>query len=240
MATHVAHIIHSEHCLRAKSVLHANAPLVADGEFVIVYGQAGDAGGVNRLNHRVSRGERYARVEHLNARVIYLEAKGAIWTGVVHVVALNALVHDAEAAADHGLASAGEVISKAQARTESGPVVVNQALGDAVLARNANAFQIERNASKNRIRAGAQTRTGGGAAWIRAGGCIGRTAANSTVGGEHGCIGRIVKTRVEIPHAVVGFVGMRYAIPTQAEVKCQVTADAPVVLGVRGPRDVVP
>ena len=79
-------------------------------------------------------------------------------TGVVHVVALNALVHDAEAAAHDRLAAAGQVIGEAEARTEVRPVIVHQALGNAVLSGDADAVQVERNAGENRIRAGAQTR----------------------------------------------------------------------------------
>src|SRR5271170_2051028 len=240
MATLVAHIIRRQHRLRVQSVLHADAVLVAYGKFVIVYVQAGDARRVNGKNDGGSRGESYTRVVHFHARVIDLEAKGNVRTGVVHVVALNALVHDAESAAYNSLARPCEVISKAQPRTESGPVVVNQALRNAVLARNANAVQIERNASKNRIRASAQTRTGSGAAGIRAGDCIERTAANRVVRAKRSCVGRVVEIGVEIPHAVVCFVGMRYAVPAQAEVERQTTVHAPVVLGPQTPRNVVP
>src|SRR5207249_1522081 len=65
-----------------------------------------------------------------------VQAERNIGTGIVHVVALDALVHDAKAAANNGLAPAVEVVGKAEARTEGSPVVIHQAFGHAVLAGN--------------------------------------------------------------------------------------------------------
>ena len=53
-------------------------------------------------------------------------------------------------------------------------------------------------------------------------------------------VGRVIELGIEVPHAVVGFVGVRNAIPTQAQVESQLAVHAPVVLNVCGPRNVVP
>ena len=55
-----------------------------------------------------------------------------------------------------------------------------------------------------------------------------------------GRISRIVEVGIEIAHAVVGFVGVRNAVPAQAEVQGQAVVNAPVVLDVGGPGNVVP
>ena len=86
-----------------------------------------------------------------------MEAERNVRPGIVHVVALNAFVHDAEAAANNRLAAAGQVIGEAEARTEVGPVIVHQTLGYAVLLGDADAVQVQRNASENRVRAGAES-----------------------------------------------------------------------------------
>src|SRR5206468_8791095 len=88
-----------------------------------------------------------------------VQAERNIGTGIVHVVALDALVHDAKAAANNGLAPAVEVVGKAEARTEGSPVVIHQAFGHAVLAGNPDAIQVERNTRKDRVRTRSQART---------------------------------------------------------------------------------
>ena len=45
------------------------------------------------------------------------------WTRIVHVIALDAFVHDTEAAAYHGFAVSTDVISKPNARTKGEPVI---------------------------------------------------------------------------------------------------------------------
>ena len=55
-----------------------------------------------------------------------------------------------------------------------------------------------------------------------------------------GSIGRIVEVGIEVAHAVVGFIGMRNAVPTQTEVQGQAVVYAPVVLNISGPGNVVP
>ena len=81
-----------------------------------------------------------------------LELNGDVRAGVVHVVALDALVHHAEAAADNGLAAAGKVIGKADARTKRCPLIIHQTLGNSGrLTRDADTVQIELSASRLEI-----------------------------------------------------------------------------------------
>ena len=70
-------------------------------------------------------------------------AERHVSTGVVHVVALDALVHGANAAADYVLAAARQVIGETDARAERCPVVGHHAVRVAVHAGDANAIQIE-------------------------------------------------------------------------------------------------
>src|SRR5580693_4244543 len=234
MTALVADITHRQHSLGAQRMLYANAVLVAYRQLVIVHIQAGDAGSVNRLNRSRASRQGDAGIFHRDAVQTDLQAEGDVSTGVVHVVALDAFVHDAESAADNGFAASRDVIRKAKARTKSGPMVVHEALRYTVLARNADAVQIERHASENGIRAGTEAGTGGGAARVCG------PAADTMVGVESGGIGRVVKGGIEVTHAVVGFVSMRHAVPAQAEVKRQPTVDAPIVLNISGPGNIVP
>ena len=52
--------------------------------------------------------------------------------------------------------------------------------------------------------------------------------------------GWVVKVGIEISHPVVGFIGMRHAIPPQSKIQGQPFGGAPVVLDICGPRNVVP
>ena len=52
--------------------------------------------------------------------------------------------------------------------------------------------------------------------------------------------GGIVEVGIEVAHAVVGFIGVRHAIPAQAEVQGQAPRGTPVVLDIGGPGNVVP
>ena len=70
-------------------------------------------------------------------------AERLVRTSVVHVVALNALVHNAESAADHGCAGTGQVIGKTDTRTESRPVIRHQALRNSVLPGDTEAVHVE-------------------------------------------------------------------------------------------------
>ncbi len=96
-------------------------------------------------------------------------------------------------------------------------MVVHQPLRNAVLARNTDPVQVERNARENRVRAGAQTRA---------------SRVDRAVGIEQRLLGWIVERGIEVTHAVVGFVGVRHTVPAQAEVDSQPAIYAPVVLDV--------
>ena len=62
-----------------------------------------------------ARGERQSRIVELDgAGSVDLQAERNVGSGVVHVVALNALVHDAEAATNDALAVAGEVVGETE------------------------------------------------------------------------------------------------------------------------------
>ena len=104
-------------------------------------------------------------------------------------------------------------------------MVIHQTLGNSVLARDADAVQIELLACQNRVRTGAQARTG---------------RADRAVRKNDGSVSRIVQAGIEVPHPVVGFVGMRNAVPPQPKIQGQPLGGAPVVLNIRGPRNVVP
>ena len=82
----------------------------------------------------------------------YRCAKRLVWTTVVHVVTLNAFVHDAEAAADDGLVIAGQIVSKADARAE---VVSNNSSpchSECHSSGDPDAVQIELRPRQSRIR----------------------------------------------------------------------------------------
>ena len=72
--------------------------------FVLVDRQARDAGRINSLGRRAAGSKLDARIFKSDAVVRHAEAERNVRTGVVHVVALNAFVHDAEAATNNGLA----------------------------------------------------------------------------------------------------------------------------------------
>src|SRR5580704_12707039 len=151
----IANVASGQNRLRAELALHADAVLVAYRQLVIVHIQAGNARSVDGLNCSRPSLQCDAWVVHRDAVETHLQAERDVRTGVVHVVALNALIHDAESAADNGLAGSSDVIGEPDARTESSPVVVDQALGNAVLAGDANSVQVERNAGEDGVRTGA-------------------------------------------------------------------------------------
>src|SRR5271169_2668171 len=103
-------------------------------------------------------------------------------------------------------------------------MILDEAIRDADLARDADAVQIERNGNAvggdKRIGANAKTRAGG---------------ADGIVWQKDRSIGLVIKLWVKIPHAVVRLVRVRYAIPTQAQVEGQSAVHAPVVLAIEGP-----
>src|SRR5258708_7913544 len=106
-------------------MLDADAVLVAGRKFVIVYGQARYVCGINRSARFRSGSERDARVCQCDTLEADVQAEGNIGAGIVHVVALDALIHDAKAAADNGLAAASKVIAEPEARSEGCPVIID-------------------------------------------------------------------------------------------------------------------
>ena len=146
MAVLVSDVGNREDRLSIQRALDTDAILVACRELVIVHRQAGDVRGVDGPARCGTACEGNTRVDKLNAVQSDAQAERNIGAGVVHVVALNALVHHAEAAADNSLASAGEVVGKSYARTKGCPVIVDQALRNAVLPGDADSIQVERDA----------------------------------------------------------------------------------------------
>src|SRR5882757_906994 len=142
-------------------MLHAKAPLVTGGQLVRLPVQTGEAGRIDRECKGRSGSEREPRIIHLDRRGgINLQAERNVWTGVVHVISLNAFVHHAGATTNDRLPLAVEVVCKSDAWTECGPVIVHQALWYTVLTRNTYSVEVERNAGENRVRAGPQAWAG--------------------------------------------------------------------------------
>src|SRR5260221_5908104 len=132
-----------------------------------------------------------------------MQAERNVRTGILQVVALDTFVHDSESAANHSFTTASEVVSEAETRTERRPVIVHEAFWYAVLSGNPNSVQVKL-LSYDRIRTGTQTWTGSidCAVWI-----------------EHCLLGWIVERGIEVAHAVVGFISVRYAVPAQTKVQ---------------------
>ena len=83
------------------------------------------------------------RVREEHVRRSRLVGERRVQSGVVDVVALNALVEDANAAAENGLAASGQVIGKADARLPGEVAVLDVALRETIDAGFVNAVQIE-------------------------------------------------------------------------------------------------
>ena len=155
MAILAANVGQGEHRPRSQCLLDASAELVTYRQFVIVgvdagdscrqnrQGCRGDGAAVLKVESRIGEGNVIQRRVHVARRV-----DGA----VVHIVALNALVHGAKSTADYGFALAGQVIGESDAGAESSPVIVDQAGRNPVLAADANAVRVELHARQDRIR----------------------------------------------------------------------------------------
>ena len=89
---------------------------------------------------------------------LMLAANGTVPALSVHVVALDAFVHDAVAAADHGLAIASYVIGKSKTRSEVRPRIVHTPFRNPANVADANSIEIELLTCKDRVRAGAKSR----------------------------------------------------------------------------------
>ena len=69
--------------------------------------------------------------------------KRGIGSTVVHVVALNAFVHDAIATANYGFATAGQVVGKPETRPEVRPGIIGKSFGNSVLASDTYPVEVE-------------------------------------------------------------------------------------------------
>src|SRR5579883_2884351 len=187
MPTLVADVADRQHGSRAQGVLNADAVLVTGREIVIIHSQAGDDSGVDGPSRRRACIESQARVGHFHSVEAALQAVRNVGTGVVHIVALDAFVHDTESATKDSLAATRQIIGKAEAGTEGGTVIIVEALRNAILTGNADAIKVERNAGENRVGAGAET-----GASRRATGVAG-TAADRIVAVKSCCQRRIVQ-----------------------------------------------
>src|SRR6266404_2108129 len=142
-------------------MLNANAPLVASRQLVFLSVQTGNAGWVDWQNTGRAGCQIEARIVQFDwPRRVHLQTKWNVRASIVHIVALNPLVHDSESATDHGLPVACEVVSEAEARTEGCPVVVYEPLRYAILPGNPDTIQVEGNAGENRVWTRAKSRAG--------------------------------------------------------------------------------
>src|SRR5882762_167564 len=107
MAALVADVIHREHRLGRERVLNAHAILVAYRQFVIGHSQTCDTCRVNRLSRSGTSRDGDTWIVQGNAVESDVQTERNVRTGVIHVVALDALVHDAKSTADNRLAAAG-------------------------------------------------------------------------------------------------------------------------------------
>src|ERR1039458_8456603 len=133
-------------------MLDPNAPLVAGGSLVVCVGHHGDAGRADRRRSRDAGAYTGGRVGEQHVTQVDLIAERHVRRHVIDIVALDALIRAAEAGAYHGLALAGDVPGEADSRRPVVPAVLDQARRDAILAGDADAVQIERNAGKSHAR----------------------------------------------------------------------------------------
>ena len=105
-------------------------------------------------------------------------------------------------------------------------MVVYHVPRNSVLARDPNPVEIDRSVRQDWIRARAQTRSSGKDRRVSRGKNLCRCDLSKQTG-------------VEVTQAIVRFVSMGYAIPSQSQIQCELLAGAPVVLYVRRPGNVV-
>ena len=122
--------------------MYAQAVLIAHRQFVVVAGHASDARHNDRHSKCAAGGKAGVRIGQGHIVEIDCGTERHIGASVIHVVALNALIHHAEATTDNSFAGTAEVISKADAGTEVRPVIVNEALRYAVLAGYADTVEV--------------------------------------------------------------------------------------------------
>ena len=128
MAALAAYVRNRQHGGGAQCLLNAKAELVNSGLFVIVGVNAGYVQWQNRkagCAHRRTVGDIHARIRKGDVVQVGLQVERRIHSAVIHVITLDAFVHDSETAAENRLALTGEVISKSDTRSEIGPMVVD-------------------------------------------------------------------------------------------------------------------
>ena len=106
-------------------------------------------------------------------------------------------------------------------------MIVDQTLRNASSSGDTDTIQIELGTGQNRVRASAQSRA------------VGCNVVAGRVS-EDGSGGWVIQVWIEVAHPVVGFIGVRNAVPTQTQVQGQAIVYAPVVLRICSPGNIVP
>src|SRR5271166_4171585 len=221
-----ANIGYRKYGLSAYCLLYAQAELCTSGRSVVAPVKASDVvdwdGGLQRYIRQD------ARFGILQGHVVEAYARSK-WNGsriVVHIVPLDALVHNPVSTADDGLSCTGHVIGKPKPRSKVCPRVVDATVGNRVNTADSDAVQIELLTGEDRVRAGPECGTGGTNRLIA-------RIQDSRIRG-------VIEARIEVGHLGVGFVGMGYSIPPQSKVQSEPIGHAEVVLNVQGPGNVIP
>src|SRR5207249_9008781 len=122
VAVLIAYVRGRQNVLGTERMLNAEAVLRAARRLVVIDGQASDVRRFNRLERGRSTGRKQdVRILQLDVVQGYVQTERDVWTGIVHVVALNAFVHNGESATNDRLATTGQVVSKAKPGTEVRP-----------------------------------------------------------------------------------------------------------------------
>src|SRR5690242_4924583 len=139
MPTLAADVRRSHDRLASQGMLHSGAVLVAYRCLVVVLGNTRDAGYHDRQTGEAVPGH-YTRLGNSKEDRVKSRA-GAEWdicTSVVHIVALDALVHRSKARTYHRRTFAGQIVGKSHSRTKLSPVIVNHAMRNSGLTRDSD------------------------------------------------------------------------------------------------------
>ena len=155
----VAHVLNHPDDGRGQFVLHAEGELGNSRSAIVLLEERETAGRKDWqtvLGGRNAVLEVVARVAPCGVAEAEIVGEGRGGSGIVDVVALHAFIEGSEAAAEHGFSVSKEVFGEADTGLEGVVVVLDQALGEAVLTRETHAIEVERNAVD-----GLNTRAGG-------------------------------------------------------------------------------
>src|SRR5207248_5118058 len=159
----VPHIGNGEDGISPNGLLNPKAVLVTGWHFVLTV----EAHNGRNRDHTRGRNSS-ATCKSANVRIgeknivdVQINVERTVGRGIVHVVALNSLIHGAEAAAEHSRAMPGHVEGKSYSWLEGVPSVVHQTLRNSVLSLDTDAIQVGRNPLQCRNRACAKTWAGG-------------------------------------------------------------------------------